>query len=196
MATVLRFFRQASPVKPGYLSTGTGWPSLNDIHVVDTVASGTEIQWTRASGAEVLAWISPPLAAGVTLTTADIRIGARESHINANCGGRCRLFRRTPDGTETELGGGPFDDGVEFTTGLAAYVWTCNFTDTAFNAGDRILLKVYITNVGTMGGGYNCSLYVNNGGSDYGSLNFTAETPTFLPESARRGTHLLLGVGG
>jgi hypothetical protein len=39
-------------------------------------------------------------------------------------------------------------------------------------------------------------MYVNNAASDYGSLNFTAETPTFLPESARRCTHLLLGVGG
>jgi hypothetical protein len=193
MTTTIYVVRQASVVKDGYLELNPSWGNTAFEGVVNTVASGTEIQWTRAAAAEVLAWISPRLAAGVTLTTADLQISAKESHVNANCGGRCRLFRRTPDGTETELGGGPFNDGVEFTTSFAQYLWTCNFTDTAFNAGDRILLKVYITNIGTMGGGYTCTLQFN--AANYG-LRFTAETPTFLPESARRGTHLLLGVGG
>lgn len=194
MSVYLRANRQASVVKDGYLELVTAGGSGNVPLVVNTVASGTEVQWTRVAGGEVLAWISLRLAAGLTLTTADVYIFAKESHINANCGGRARLFRREPNGTETELGGGPFDDGVEFTTTSTAYTWTCNFTDTAFNAGDRIMLKLYITNIGTMGGGYTCNNTIDWG--TYTALNFTIETPTFLPESARRGTHLLLGVGG
>jgi hypothetical protein len=196
MATKLYLLWHASVVKPTYWELGlTGGMANARNPVVDTVASGTEIQWTRAAGAEVVAWISPRLAAGITLTTATVSIDAKESHINANCGGRARLFRWQPDGTETELGGGPFSDGVEFTTSFAAYDWVCDFTDTAFNAGDRILLKLYITNVGTMGGGYTCTIGLNQSAA-LNYLNFTAETPTFLPESARRCTHLLLGVGG
>jgi hypothetical protein len=130
--------------------------------VVNTTSGGTEIQWTQTAGGSVIQWISPPLAAGVTLTTSDISIWAIESAAQANAGGRYRVFKRTSGGTETELAGGPFNDGFEFDAATnTEMTWVGNFTDTAFSAGDRILLKLYITNVGTMGASRTCTVTYN-----------------------------------
>lgn len=152
--------------------------------VVNTTASGTEIQWTQTAGGALIQWISPPLSSGVTLTTSDGNIWAQESAAAANCGGRYRVFQRTPAGVETELGGGPFNDGVEFDSMAATEMsWIGNFTDTAFSAGDRILVKYYITNVGTMGGSQTCTLTYNGADAATGdsflnineNLSFAAE---------------------
>jgi hypothetical protein len=132
-----------------------------DTIVVDTAASGTEIQWTVSSGGAVRQWVSQPVAVAFTLTTCDVSIWALESNMNANCGGRFRLFKRESNGTETELGGGPFNDGVEFGTVATEMAWIGNVTDTAFAVGDRILLKLYITNIGTMAGAFSCTLSFN-----------------------------------
>lgn len=152
--------------------------------VVDTVGSGTEIQWTQTAGGSVIQWVSGRApAGGFTLTSTDIQIWAKESNGTANCGGRYRVFKRTSGGTETELGGGPFNDGVEFGTSSAAMTWIGNVTDTVFAEDDRILLKIYITNVGTMGSGRTCTLsYDGNTGISDSWLNL-AETITFKGES-------------
>jgi hypothetical protein len=86
-------------------------------------------------------------------------------------------------GTITELGGGPFDDGVEFTkTTPTEMTWTGNPTDTAFAENERLLLRLYATNVGTMGSGTVDLIY--NGadaatGDSFLNLN---ETVTFKAE--------------
>lgn len=154
--------------------------------VVDTVASGTEIQWTDTSGGLTRAWISGRApAGGFTLTSTDISIWARESNMNANCGGRYRVFKRTAAGSVSELGGGPFSDGVEFTVAVAEYTWIGNVTDTAFAEDDRILLRVYITNVGAMAGGFTCSLDFGAPDGDQGDSFFNiAETVAFKAEIA------------
>lgn len=153
--------------------------------VVNTVASGTEIQWTQTAGGTLIQWISgrAPVG-GFTLTTTDISIWAHESGTAANAGGRYRVFKRTAAGVESELGGGPFDDGVEFTKSTPTEMtWLGNVTDTAFAEDDRILVKVYITNVGVMGGGLTCTLTYNGADAATGDafLNI-AETVTFKPE--------------
>jgi hypothetical protein len=112
-------------------------------------------------------------------------IWAHESGTSANAGGSYRVFRWQPDGSETELGAGPFSDGVEFTkTTPTEMTWAGNFTDTAFSAGDRILLKVYITNVGTMGGSQTCTMTYDNADAATGDsfLNIN-ETLSFAAES-------------
>lgn len=130
-------------------------------YVTATTADGTEIQVTTTSGGAIRQWVSGRVpAGGFTLTTATAAVDAGESNMAANVGGRARIFKRTSDGTETELGGGPFDDGVEWpSTGTNEHTWTANVTDTAFAENDRILLKLYLTNVGTMGGGHTGSIF-------------------------------------
>lgn len=158
--------------------------------VVDTAASGTEIQWTQTAGGAVIQWVSGRApAGGFTLTSTDISVWARESNGQANAGGRYRVFKRAANGTETELGGGPFNDGVEFGTSAAEMTWTGNVTDTAFAEDDRILLKLYITNVGTMGGNRTCTLTYNGADAATGDSFFNiAETVSFKAESTTHAT--------
>ena len=125
--------------------------SASDTAVVNATLAGTEIQFTKTAGGAIAQWVSGKVpAGGFTLTSADLSIWAKEDADLTNAGGRFRLFRREADGTETELAGGPFDDGVEFTTTDAEYTWSGDATDTAFIEGDRVLLKLYITNIGVM----------------------------------------------
>jgi len=154
--------------------------AASDTAVVDTAASGTEIQWTDdTTGDQSVAWISPPLSAGFTLTFTNISVWCHESNMFANCGGRFRVFKYS-GGTVTEVAGGPFDDASEFGTAAAEMQWVGDVTNTAFSAGDRILLRVYITNVGTMESGYTCTLTYNAADAATGDSFFNlAETVTF-----------------
>ena len=151
--------------------------ALSDV-ITNTAASGTEIQITDVAGGTTVAWISRRIAAAITITSMDVLVYAFESNMAANVGGRARIFKRAPGGTETELGGGPFDDGVEFGTGFALMSWTCNVTDTAFAENDRILLKLYLTNIGTMAGGYTAT--IDNGNPNRVDI---LETVTFKRDS-------------
>lgn len=159
--------------------------SAADTAVVDTAASGTEIQWTDETTNDVeVVWVSGRApAGGFTLTSVDLSIWCHESNMNANCGARARLFERTPGGTETEIGGGPFNDGVEFGTAAAEMLWTANVTDTVIEEDNRLVLKLYITNVGTMAGGHTCTLTFNAASGATGDSFITlAETVTFKSE--------------
>ena len=108
----------------------------------NTVASGTEIQWTQTAGGSELLFISgrAPVG-GFTLTTTDISIWAHESGTGVNAGGGYRLFKRAADGTETELDAAAlYEDGVEFTkTTPTEMAWAGNPTDTAFAENERII---------------------------------------------------------
>ncbi len=187
MATKL-FLRSTTNngIGPSYLDMVVTAGSGSATCVVNTAASGTEIQWTVTDGGAVRQWISGRVpAGGFTLTTTDISIWAHESGTSANAGGRYRLFKRSAAGVETELGGGAYDDGVEFTKGTPTEMtWTGNPTDTAFAENDRLLLKLYITNVGTMGGSQTCTLTYNgaDGATGDAFLNLN-ETVAFKDES-------------
>lgn len=161
MATKL-FIRQTTANKTGVagrfdLCVPAGAAAVEA--TVNTVASGTEIQWTATAGGQVLEWISPPLAAGFTLATTDtmtFNIWARESNMSANIGGRARVFKLpVAGGALAELPGGPYDDGIEFGTADAAMNWTGVVSaNQTFVEGDRIVVRYYITNVGVMAAGF------------------------------------------
>ena len=152
--------------------------------VTTTVASGTEIQWTQTAGGEELLFISGRApAGGFTLTTTDISIWAHESGTGVNAGGAFRIFKRDSGGTETELGGGLYSDGVEFTkTTPTEMTWTGNPTDTAFAENDRILLKIKAVNVGVMGAGTATLTYDAADAATGDSFFNIAETVVFKPE--------------
>lgn len=188
---VLRNTQKAKPnVDLGVIGTDDVYDMLKDSFgasldtaVVNTAASGTEIIFTKTAGGSTICWISGRVpAGGFTLTTTDIDGWLRESNMNANCGGRFRVFKYTPGApaTLTELGGGPFNDGVEFGTASASMTWAGNVTDQAFAENDRIVLKLYITNVGTMASGHTCTLDFNAADASTGDSFFNiAETVTF-----------------
>lgn len=155
--------------------------------VVNTTASGTNIQWTKTAGGAVLEWISGRVpAGGFTLSgTMTFNIWASESNMSANAGGRARYYIRTAAGSETEIATSPADDGVEFGTSRAAMNWTEVPTSTAFSENDRLVVRYFITNVGTMGGGFTCTMAYDaaTGGADGDSWVQINETVTFKGEN-------------
>lgn len=187
MATKL-FLRntQDNAIGATYFDMITAAGGSADTATAATTTGGTEIQLTKNS--QVIQWVSGRApAGGFTLTTTDVSLWLAESNMNANCGGRYRVFKRAAGGTETELGGGPFDDGVEFpVTTPIEHLWTGNVTDTAFAEDDRILLKLYITAAGgTMASGHTCTLTFNAPDAATGDSFFNiAETVAFKAEVA------------
>ena len=164
-------------------SAGTG--------VVNTAAGGTQIQWTRTAGGTVLEWISGRVpSGGFTLAgTISFSIWAKESNMLANIGARARVFKRTAAGSESEVGGGPYNDGVEFGTGDAEMTWTGTPTSTAFSENDRIIVRYYITNVGTMATGYTGTITYNAADAATGDSFFQInENVTFKSEPVTHAT--------
>jgi len=159
----------------------------SDTAAVNTAASGTEILFTKTAGGSSIAFVSGRVpSGGFTLTSTFLSAWFHESNMLANCGGRFRVFKYTPGApaTLTEIAGGPFDDGVEFGTAAAEMTWTGNVTDTALAENDRLVLKVYITNVGTMAAGHTCTLTFNAASAATGDSFFQiAETVTFKIEA-------------
>lgn len=144
-----------------FLSTSRG-ATLTGATVA-TAASGTDIIWTETSGGRVLAWISPPVSntQSITASTVTFNIWAIESNMNANAGGRARLYRWSANNATETLIAGPADDGVEFGTTVGAMNWTTTATATTLLKGDRIVARYYITGVGTMASGHTCTMGYN-----------------------------------
>jgi Concanavalin A-like lectin/glucanases superfamily len=168
--------------------------------IVATAASGTNIQWTKNTPAgltQSMEWISgrSPVG-GWTLSgvvTANLR--ALCSSMNANIGGRVRLYKRTAAGSETELTGSPWDDGVEFGTADAAMNWTFTPTSMAFAEDDRLIVRFFITAAGgTMASGFTGTMSYDGptaaaAGDTYVTLN---ETVAFKANDAFNATLLHL----
>ena len=154
-----------------------------DTDQVTLTNGGTNIQWTQTAGGNSVSWISGRTpAAGFTLTTATFSGWFLQSNMNDEAGGRLRVYRYQPGvPTITELGG-PFDDGVEFGTLITEMTWTCNNTDTAFAEDDRILIRVFATNITTMTAG-TADFQFNAAAAATGdSFYEIAETVVFKPE--------------
>ncbi len=159
--------------------------AASDTGVVNTAASGTNIQWTKTAGGSTMAWISGKVpAGGFTLTSVNVSAWLEESNNAANAKGRIHIYKYTPGTpTITELGASPVDTASELgSSGPAEITWTANITDTAFAQNDRILVKFYITNNGTMGGSRTCTITFNAADAATGDSFVTlAETVTFTP---------------
>lgn len=164
--------------------TTIGSDSFSKACIVDTAASGTQIQWTQTAGGTVAEWISGRVpTGGFTLSgTMTFSIWARESSMNANIGARARVFKRTDAGVETEIGGGPWNDDVEFGTSGVEIVWTGTPTSTAFAENDRIIVRYYITNIGTMASGHTGTLNYDSPAAGADSFFQINETVAFKGE--------------
>lgn len=129
--------------------------------VTTTTAGGTEIPMTTTAGGAVLEWISPRLLTAWMVDApahVGLYVGAFESAATVNATSRAKVFRRQPDGTETELwrGDASAEYGVTFGFVTAIYTLTANIvvTPTAVQEDDRIVVRVYVINFGgTMAAG-------------------------------------------
>lgn len=171
--------------------------------VVDTAASGTNIQWTRTAGGEALEWITGRSPVGGwtlagTLTVA--RFWGMESNMSANAGPRLRYYKRTAAGVETEIASSPADDGVEFITSNAEHTWSETPTSTAFAENDRFVVKFFITNIGTMAAGHTCTMRFAGAFNTFSAdtfvqltedVTFKAEQSTTAPPRFRPSTRFL-----
>lgn len=174
---------------PGRFDLSTTAGASIQSAIVNTSASGTNIQWTDSAGGTAVEWITPPLSAGFTLATTDtltFNIWGVESSMNANAGARVHIFRLGRFESPAEFGGSPYDDGVEIGTSVAALNWTATVSSNiTFLAGDRIGVRFYITNVGTMGGGFTCTMNynANTGGANGDTWVQLNNNVTFSAES-------------
>lgn len=135
--------------------------------VVTTTSGGTSIQWTLTAGGTALAWISKRVRQKLTFTTPTTGITtlypyfqgeAKESVAGVNAGVAVRCWKRNLAGVETSLWG-PYGPTAELTTTLASIitaqgnpVGTPNLTAT-LDENDRLVVRVYAVNKGTMGAG-------------------------------------------
>lgn len=138
--------------------------------VVNTVASGTEIQWSATAGGSVIAWASPRFARNFYISNPDpdlnaagLRVNAwvHESATAANVTWRAKIWRRRPDGTETLIL--TTSDTAELGTSAAKRTISsltsgATFTPTEMLEDDRLIVRLYIINVGVMGGARTATL--------------------------------------
>jgi len=133
---------------------------------------------------EAIEWISgrSPVGGWTLSGLVEMNVWASENSMSANCGARVRLYKRTAAGSETELTGSPWDDGVEFGTSRAAMNWTFTPTSMSFAEDDRLIVRMFTTAAGgTMASGFTCSASFDGptaaaDGDSYITLN---ETVTF-----------------
>jgi len=178
MATKL-FLRNTATLVTGYYDLLPTAGAASDTCVTNTTGTAN-IQLTKTAGGTAVKWITRPVGTAFTLTAADISLWQSESSNSANAYGRFRIFKYSgTTGSETELLGGPFDDGTEMQRVTPREdTWTADPTDTSFAKGDRIVLICYI---GNNASGYTCTMTFNAADGSTGDSFFNInETITFL----------------
>jgi hypothetical protein len=129
------------------LSLGAGVVTL----VTNTAAGGTDIQVTNTAGGTAQAWISPAVVTGFTLSgTVTCNVYGGESATTANTAFRCRLYKYSGGAEGAAILTANMT--TELTTSLTTVRnWTGTPTSTAFAAGDRLVLKLFLENCATSG---------------------------------------------
>lgn len=145
---------------------------------------GISVQLVAASTDVPLEWIGPRFASGWAAETANQfggNVWAVESSFAANCGVRVKVFRRQPDGTESQIYTVSTSELVVFEggSGLKSLAGG-TVTPTSCQPDDRLVVRPYLINVGTMGGGATCTLYYDHDVADVDGDSFL--TFVGLPE--------------
>lgn len=175
-------------------------PGTFDAIDAHATASATQVQFDDALGAGgALIEFPSSIVRGFTLSGAiNFGLRARESVNTVNAGLRARVYRLR-EGVYTEVSGGPFDDGVELGTTYADMLWTGTPSAAlTFFTGDMIVVRLYITNIGTMAAGTVFAAGAAGSPNNILSIttNFVEFTETILfPEGVNFGKGTLLGVG-
>lgn len=119
--------------------------------VTATTASGTKIQMTDTSGGNALKWITTPLRKAVTLSAVPMFINAwaQEDAAATNSSFEFDLLQYTAGAEGSTVVTAA--NSTELGTAIAlSKLVSGNLTSTAFAKGDRLVIKGYAVNVGTM----------------------------------------------
>lgn len=164
------------------LSTTAGTGGVYDS--VATVASSTNVLEIKDGDGVTLEWISPPLAAGVTISgTVDCELFIHESNMSANAGAVFQFYKlAATDLTLTQIcsiaDSGEMLNDTPVSNNSESFSGTP--TSTALAKGDRLLVRIGCRNVGTMAGGYQVNFQYDGGSaSDYYSWVRVNENLTF-----------------
>jgi RHS repeat-associated protein len=171
--TRIRVHEVTSPVVGYRYATSTVGQGLTT-SVVNSVSGPTSgVQLTKTAGGTPLVWISPPLAAAVTISgTVTMSAWGKESVAACNCGMQVTLHKYS-GGTV----GSAFlnsERGTELGNGISQQSWTASPTITSFSVGDRIVIKWWINDAGgTMSSGRTVT-------TDYDGANEGADGDTWV----------------
>lgn len=125
-------------------------------------------QITATAGGSVLAWISPPLAASVTISS---NITCNAWVLTSSTTGApktiCQVYRYA-NGIETQFG--TATSALTQSTSIQNDSFTLTPTSTAFNAGDRIVIKFFVSSSSATG----------TETLDYGGLTGSADGDTWI----------------
>ncbi len=159
MATKLFLRNTSNNGISGYFDMVIGAGASEDTGVVAVDAVDTEVPWTDVEDGTPIKWISGRVpSGGFTLTNGTYSVWVREGVANHNVALRGRIYKYT--GSESELGGSPFDLG-EVTTTPTEYTSATDVTDTAFAENDRIVFELNAIPNGTFKNGGNATMYFN-----------------------------------
>lgn len=125
------------------------------------VTSTTFVPMTLTSGGTVAAWITPPLAAAVTISTAPfVSMYGAEANAAANAKIGVSILKYSA-GAEGTAFIATSTAAVELLTTMSRNAWVTTtsgaseaITSTSFAAGDRMVLRPGYASVGTMATGY------------------------------------------
>ncbi len=144
-----------------------------------TILGPTNGEEIGTSGGIRHEWISPPLSAAVTISgTITFNLWSSESSMNANVAINCIIERLGPDGAiistvvktarVTELG-----------TSIAAANFTATPTSTSFAKGDRIRIRVFGDDAGTMAASFTFAFDYNAASAGVDGDSYVTFTETF-----------------
>lgn len=142
--------------KIAYVNTRRPSSTATATAVTNTTSGGSDIQMTATAGGTALAWITKPFASNVIITSAMVlNAWARESAAAANATLSFGLFEYTT--SEQAVFWSPTAGAAELsgTNGVNArsVIVTTAGTTTTIDAGNRLVIKMYVEYVGTMGAG-------------------------------------------
>jgi len=125
--------------------------ALGNVNTVTGPTNGLEI---LQSGITQIEFLSPPLAADVTISgTITFNLWGHEFSMNDNAGPQCIIERVDSTGAIVSTVANS-EKGTELpVTTDAVQNWTATPTSTTFNRGDRIRLRILINDVGVMASG-------------------------------------------
>ena len=113
----------------------------------------TATQITRTAGGTAMVWYSDPLDEVTISGNVTFNIWGRESHQQANAELTAELLRANASGAIQEVIAAVRVPTSELGTTLSARNWTMTPAPTALSNGDRLAVRVYIDDAGTMGSG-------------------------------------------
>lgn len=184
MATMIFLSNDAAEIS-GYKKAYIGFRSPNaastfTTSVTDTTGSGDNIVATDEAGGTELGWITAPLASAVAITALPVLVNvwAKESNAAANAATGVSLHEYTTSEQAAFL---DHNHSTELTTTIARIPYlTANPTATTIDAGNRLVIKLEVVAVGTMGASQTVTIDYNGAtaGSDGDTFILLNETLT------------------